>query len=122
MAALEILQEIEQAGRTRYRARWGNRQVAAETPGQALDAIYEMGGQGDEGRTTVILLHRCGPDRFFSEREQTRLGELMSAFDDSHQGGALLSAAEETELEAMVEAELRASAERAAALAAESCR
>lgn len=122
MATLEILQESAQAGRTRYRARWGNRQVAAETPGKALDALYAMRDQGEGNQTTVILLHHFGPDRFFGEAEQTRLGDLMDEFHDSLRSAESLSAAEQAELESLVEAELRASAHRATTLAEESGR
>ena len=59
---------------------------------------------------------------FFAEAEQTRLGRLMEKFHDSLQSAEPLSSAEQAELEALVEAELRASAQRAATLAEEAGR
>ena len=118
MPPVEILPEPTQAGGTRYRARWGNRQAAADTPGQALDAIWESEGQEQrDASTTVILFHHLGADRFFSAEQQERLGDLMEEFHHALDSGATLSEEEEAELEQLVQSELEASANRAAALA-----
>ena len=57
------------------------------------------------------------PDRFFTAAQQERLTALMDRWRTARDQGATLPADEQTELEALIAAELQASAARAAALA-----
>jgi hypothetical protein len=57
------------------------------------------------------------PDRFFTAGQQQRLEALMARWRTARDQGATLSADEQTELEALIDAELQASAVRAATLA-----
>jgi hypothetical protein len=57
------------------------------------------------------------PDRFFTEEQQRRLGELMVKWRAARDAGLRLSPEEPVELEGLVDDELRGAAERAAAIA-----
>jgi hypothetical protein len=57
------------------------------------------------------------PDRFFTAAQQQRLDALMARWRTLRDQGATLPADEHAELEALIEAELQASAARTAALA-----
>ena len=54
------------------------------------------------------------PDRFFNAEQQRRLAELMARLRAARDRGCMLASDEQTELEALVEAELRGAADRAA--------
>jgi hypothetical protein len=56
------------------------------------------------------------PDRFFGEAELKRLAELMACWRKARDAGVVLPIDEQAELEALVEAELYASAERASSI------
>jgi hypothetical protein len=60
-----------------------------------------------------------GPDRFFGAGQLERLAELMAGWRSAQEQGQGPDVDEQTELEALIETELRASAARAAALADE---
>jgi hypothetical protein len=55
------------------------------------------------------------PDSFFDSQQQQRLQELMSKWRVQRDANASLSAVEQTVLEALVDAEVRAAAARTAA-------
>ena len=57
------------------------------------------------------------PDRFFDANQQRRLGELMTSWRQARDLGSALSSTEQAELDQLIEAELYASANRAAMLA-----
>jgi hypothetical protein len=57
------------------------------------------------------------PDRFFTAAQQQRLDALMTRWHALLDQGASLPVDEQAELEALIDAELQASAARAAALA-----
>ena len=59
------------------------------------------------------------PDRFFSAPQQRRLAELMERHSRVGEQGGSLSDSEQAELEALIEAEVRAAGQRAAAFADE---
>lgn len=57
------------------------------------------------------------PNQFFDANQLRRLGELMASWRQARDLGTVLPADEQTELDLLIEAELYASASRAAALA-----
>ena len=59
------------------------------------------------------------PDRFFTLAQQQRIQDLTRRWRVARDGGATLSQTEQAELEALADAEVRAAADRAAALAHE---
>ncbi len=56
------------------------------------------------------------PDRFFTAEQQERLKELMARWRAARDAGMSLPSDEQAELDALVDAELHAATERAAAL------
>ena len=116
MTKVAILPETSAQGELEYRAIAAGFQAVARTAGAALDALTAQ-LPGDEAGTLVIVQNH-GPDRFFTAGQQQRLGELMAHWRTARDTGDALPAAEEAELEALVEAEARASGERAVAMLA----
>jgi hypothetical protein len=100
-----------------YCAVAGDKRSHGATAGAALDALTAQLSP-DETDTLVIIQSRR-PDQFFTAAQQERLAQLMAAWRSAQQTGAAWSAEEQAELESLVEAELRASVARAAALADE---
>ena len=109
-----IVPEPLTGGEVRYRAIAGEHQVVARTAGAALDALAaEL--PDDEGGTLVIV-QRHRPDQFFNLQQQRRLAELMARWREARDGGGSLSPEDQAELEALVDVEVRASAERTSAI------
>jgi hypothetical protein len=98
-----------------FRAVAGAVQAVGKTAGEALDALTAQLDEAEVG-TLVVVQHRR-PDRFFTAAQQQRLQELMGRWRAARDSGAALPPEEQAELNALVEAELRAAADRAAALA-----
>ena len=67
----------------------------------------------DTGTLVIVQSHR--PDQFFTAQQQRRLSELMARWRAARDAGDSLPPAEQAELDALVDAEVRASGQRAAA-------
>lgn len=104
-------------GDVSYLAVSGDRYSCGATAGAALDALTAQFSEEETDALVVVLSRR--PDRFFGAAEQQRLAQLMADWRSAQDQSRALPEAEQTELEALVEAELRAAAARAAALADE---
>jgi hypothetical protein len=117
MTTVSILPIETDRGDKTYLAVAGGRQSAGKTAGEALDAISAQLGE-DRSSTLVVVQHHR-PDRFFSAEQQQRMEELMALWRSARDAGSTLSAEEQSELNALVDAEVRATADRAAALADE---
>jgi hypothetical protein len=114
MTTIAILPDTTGPAGGRFRAVAGKVQSVGRTPGEALDALN---AQLDEAETgTLVVVQQLRPDRFFTAQQQQGLAELMDRWRAARDGGAPWSAEQQAELDALVEAELRAAAERAAAL------
>jgi hypothetical protein len=101
-----------------YRAVAGAHQAVAKTAGAALDALTAQLPREETGTLVVVQNHR--PDRFFTAQQQQRLEELMRRWRGARDaGGEPLSKSEQIELEALVNAEVEASGQRAAAALAD---
>lgn len=87
-----------------YRALSGDKESTGRTPGQALDALRS---QLTEDAGTLVIVQSYEPDRFFDAAQQERLAELMRIRE-----AGILTAEGESELEGLVEAELRGATER----------
>ena len=109
-----IFPEPTTYGEVEYRAIAGGRQAIAKTAGAALDAVAAQLPADAAG--TLIIVQNHFPDPFFTARQQERLAELMARWRASRDAGSSLPPAEQAELDALVEAEVRASGERAAIL------
>jgi hypothetical protein len=80
----------------------------------ALDALTSQ--LFDEERDSLIIVRNLGPDRFFTAEQRRRLEHLMADWRSSRDAGRSLPADEQAELEQLIDAELRAATERAAAM------
>ena len=117
MTKVAILPERSAKGVTVYRAVAGARQAVANTVGAALDALTAQLSPDESGTLVVVQNHR--PDRFFTVEQQRRLEELMSRWRSARDAGKELSSSEQSELKSLVDAEVLASGERAAAVLAD---
>jgi hypothetical protein len=115
VTTITIIPETPGSPNTDYRAIAGSLHSIGHTPGQALDALSAQLGEAN-GSTWIVVQH-ARPDQFFTAQQQQRLTELMTRWRAARDAGAPLPAAEQTELQALVEAEVRAAGQRAAALA-----
>ena len=113
MTKVAILPEPSEHGNTVYRAVAGTRQAVAKTPGGALDALAAQLPLETSGTLVVVQNHR--PDRFFTREQQERLEALMQRWRTARDSGKPLASEEDEELKRLVEAEVQASGERAAA-------
>ena len=96
-----------------YRAVAGTLQSVGKTAGEALDALAAQLNDDDE---TPIIVRRFRPDAFFTPAQQQRLQELMALHNAAQYAGNSLPPAERAELEALIDAEVIASGQRAHAL------
>ena len=97
-----------------FRAVAGGNQAMGRTAGEALDALTPR--LADVDADTLIIVRNLGPDRFFDARQQERLEELMSRWCAARDASQTLSPEDQAELEGLIDAELRAATERAAAI------
>lgn len=118
MTKVAILPEPSKQGDVVYRAIAKGHQSVAKTAGAALDALTAQLSPEDTG--TMIVIQNYKPDRFFTAQQQERLATLMARWRAARDTGNALPANEQAELEALVDAELAASGQRAAAVLAES--
>ncbi|MEO0374151.1 MAG: hypothetical protein AAF329_05875 [Cyanobacteria bacterium P01_A01_bin.17] len=114
MTRVEILPIPSQTGEASYRAIAGDQRTEGRTVGEALDALTRQLDKDED--STLIIVQSQRPDRFFSAEQKHRLAELMEKWRSARDQGTQLSVQEQSELDALVETELRASAERAASL------
>ncbi len=117
MTKVAILPEPSAHGDMMYRAVAGTKQAVAKTAGAALDALSAQLPPDESGTLVVVQNHR--PDKFFNSTQQARLQQLMEAWRAARDSGRLFPATARAELDALIEAEVRASGERAAAALAD---
>src|SRR6266481_1518345 len=117
MTTVAILPENSQIGGTAYRAVAGPIQSVGKTAGEALDGLTAQLRDEDVG--TLVVVQHLRPDRFFTAEQQQRLQFLMDRWRVARDAGQTLPAAEQAELDALVQTELEATAQRAAALVRE---
>jgi DNA-binding IclR family transcriptional regulator len=113
MTKVAILPEQSEQGKIMYRAVAGARQAVAKTAGGALDALAAQLPPEESGTLVVVQNHRS--DRFFTREQQERLETLMQRWRTARDTGKSLSSEEEAELKQLVDAEVQASGQRAAA-------
>ncbi len=114
MTRVAILPVPTTSGEVAYHAMAGDKHSHGKTAGEALDVLTAQ-LQDDEAGTLVIVQHHR-PDAYFGESQQQRLADLMARWRTARDSGADLPAAEQAELDVLVEEELLASQERTAAL------
>jgi hypothetical protein len=114
MTTITIVPDNPQGSPPAFRAVAGEVQSVGATVGQALDALRAQ-LDGPE-QTTLIVVQPVQPDELFTAAQQQRLAELMARWRAARDAGTSLPPQEQAELDALVEAELRAATERSAAL------
>ena len=115
MTKIAILPKHSSCGARTFWAVAGNKQSTGRTAGEALDALVSQLPPDDTG-TMVVLVSNPRPDQFFAAAQRERLSDLMGRWRAARDGGGSFDPAEQGELDALVKAELRGSAERTAAL------
>ena len=93
-----------------YQGVSGDKISQGRIPGEALDALTTQMTDNGSG---FVVVQSLRADAFFSAVEQQHLSELMQEWRTARDSGRSLPIAEQTELDALVEEELRASAQRA---------
>ncbi len=114
MTRVAILPVPTTSGEVTYHAMAGGKQSHGKTAGEALDVLTDQLQADDSGTLVIVQHHR--PDAFFGEPQQQRLADLMARWRSARDSGTDLPAAQQAELDALVEEELLASQERTAAL------
>jgi hypothetical protein len=120
MTMIAIVPETPDSPSTRYRAVAGAKSSVGPTAGQALDALNAQLDQ--EEKRTLVIVQSFQPDALFTAEQQQRLEKLMQVWRDRRDAGATLSPQEQSELERLIEAEVRAAADRARTLGRGSAR
>lgn len=98
-----------------FQAVAGGRVAAGRTAGEALDAFTQQYPETSE--EPLFIVRRFRPDEFFTAEQQQRLSDLMALWRQARDGHANWTPAEQRELEALVDAEITATANRAAGIA-----
>ncbi len=114
MTKVAILSEPTGRGETIYRAIAGQRQSVGKTAGEALDSLTAL--LPIDETSTLVIVQNLRPDAFFTAQQQERLQELMARWRTARDAGRSLSSAEQSELNALAAAEVRAATARAAAI------
>jgi hypothetical protein len=114
MATITVIPDDPRATTTPYRAVAGETQATGPTVGQALDGLRSKLGEPNE--TTLVIVQPMTPDKFFTAEQRDRLATLMGRWRTARDAGQQLPPDEQAELDALVEAEVRAAGERAARL------
>ncbi len=120
MTKVALFREGAGAEGMAFRAVTVRNQAMGRTAGEALDALTSQ--LSDEERDTLIIIRNLAPDRFFTSEQRRRLEPLMADWRSERDAGRSLPLHVQTELEQLIDAELRAAAERAAAMSHELAR
>jgi hypothetical protein len=114
MTSVTILPVLTDHGGVTYCAVSNGKRSHGATAGEALDALTAQLSDADKG--TIVIMQDRRPDQFFNADQQNRLAELMGRWRSCRDEGKSLSVDEEAELDALVDAELRGAAARAASI------
>lgn len=112
MTRVAILPLPSEKGKPSYRAVSGDKQSEGQTIGQALDGLTSQ--LTDEENGTLVIVQNFHEDALFTAEQQQRLTDLMTRWRAARDNSQNLPPHEQAELEALVDAELRASGTRAA--------
>jgi hypothetical protein len=114
MTTVAILPSSDASGELLYRAIAGDKQAVGKTAGQALDRLTTQLGTTEF--RAVLLIQSFAADTFFDATQKARLAELMQQWRTARDQGEVLPPAQQAELDALVEAELKAATARTANL------
>ncbi len=121
MTKVAILPTPTGHGGFSYRGIAGDMRSEGKTPGEALDALTSQMPKDEDGTGSglLVIVQGLQPDRFFGAVQQRRMAELMREWQAARDRGQSPPLDVQAELDTLAEAELYASAGRAAALADE---
>ena len=111
MTTIAILPEGTEANKLTWRAVAGEKESTGTTAGEALDAM--TGLLREDENSALVIIQRLRPDRFFTPEQRHRLEELMARWKAARNEGSEFGFKEQSELEALVEAELEGAKRRA---------
>ena len=111
MTTIAILPESTKENKLTWRAVAGEKESTGNTAGEALDAMTGL-LSGDEN-SALVIIQRLRPDRFFTSEQRRRLEELMAHWKAARDGDGEFGSNEQSELDAVVEAELEGAKRRA---------
>src|SRR5262249_47033431 len=114
MTKVAMIRENTDAGEIAFRAVTVRSQAMGRTAGEALDALTSQ--LTEDEADTLVIVRNLGPDRFFTADQRQRLESLMARWRAARDAGRSLDASEQSELEDLIAAEVRAATERASAL------
>lgn len=117
MTRVSLVQEAVGGDELTFRAVTVRNQAMGRTAGEALDALTSQ--LAADEIDTLIIVRNLGPDQFFTAAQRQRLEQLMSSWRSARDAGTCLPAEEQSELERLIDAELRAAVDRAMALGRE---
>jgi hypothetical protein len=104
----------ERTATPRYHAIAGDKQSFGATAGEALDALNAQ--LHEDNSAKLVVIQPPGPDEYFSKEQQDRLAELFTRWRLARDNNQTLADEEQAELDALIHAELAASARRTQAL------
>jgi hypothetical protein len=114
MTKIGLFEETVGADELPFRAIAAHGQAMGRTAGGAIDALTAQ--LPTEAADTLIIVRGLHPDRYFTESQRQRLSQLVASWRAARDLGGSLTAAEQSELENLIDAEIRAAGERAKAL------
>jgi hypothetical protein len=114
MTTVAILPTSDANGERIYQAIAGDKQSLGKTAGEALDALTAQ--LDSDEFSTLMVIQSFRADWFFSAAQQQRLSELMDLWRATRDRGETLPLEQQTELDSLVEVELKAATARSAAL------
>ena len=111
MTTIAIVSENLGTENVLYRAVTGRMHSQGKTVGEAIDALNAQLLPEESG--LLVIVQNLLPDQFFSASQQYRLTELMAQWRVARDNSTPFSSELQTELNALVEAELQATTHRA---------
>jgi hypothetical protein len=114
MTKIAMFHERAGTDQTAFHAVAAGSHATGRTAGEALDALASQ--IPDNASDTLIIVRSLHPDSFFDVAQRQRLEQLMSRMRSARDAGQSLDADERAELRSLIDAEVQAASERAAAL------
>jgi hypothetical protein len=112
MPTIAILPEQGEDQPTTFSAVTAGRKATGRTVGEALDALTSQ--LSPEETRSPVIVQQFRPDQHFSAAQRDRLSTLIARRQAARENGDTLTAAEQSELENLVDEEIQGAGERAA--------
>jgi hypothetical protein len=114
MTKVALLRENADFDEVGYRAVKARNQAVGRTAGEALDALTTQ--LPAEDADTLIIVRGLAADRFFTSEQRQRMQQLMAKWRLARDEGRMLSDDDQSELENLINIEVRAATGRATAV------